>query len=78
MIESVALSNNTVQRWVDEITTDLEDGISKAANPNVLTDHCVIHRQHLVAKTISGHRNLSLKTVIKTANKIKALALNTR
>ena len=46
----------------------------KAENPHVLTIHCVIHRQHLVAKNMSGRLNLSLKTV----NKIKTHALNTR
>ena len=50
----------------------------KAASPNVLTIHCVIHRQNLVAKNMSGRLNLSLKTVIKAVNKIKAHALNTR
>ena len=50
----------------------------KAANPNVITIHCVIHRQHLVAKNISGRLNHSLGTVIKAVNKIKVCALNTR
>ena len=49
----------------------------KAASPNVLTIHCVIHRQHLVAKNMSSRLNFSLKTVIKAVNKIKAHALNT-
>ena len=49
----------------------------KAASPNVLTIHCVIHQQHLVAKNMSGRLNLSLNTVIKAVNKIKAHALNT-
>ena len=30
----------------------------KAANPNVLTIHCVIDRQHLAAKNMSGLLNL--------------------
>ena len=50
----------------------------KAANPHVLLIHCVIHQQHLVAKNMYGRLNLSLKTVITAANKIKAHALNTR
>ena len=49
----------------------------KSENPNVIIFHCVIHRQHLVAKNISGRLNQSLKTVIKAVNKIKAHALNT-
>ena len=50
----------------------------KSENPNVIIFHCVTHRQHLVAKNISGRLNQSLKTVIKTVNKIKVHALNTR
>ena len=50
----------------------------KAASPDVLTVHCVIHRQHLVAKNMSGSLKISLKTVIKAVNKIKDHALNTR
>ena len=50
----------------------------KSKNPNVMICHCVIHRQHLVAKNISGRPNQSLKTVIKAVNKIKAQALNMR
>ena len=46
--------------------------------PNLLTIHCVIHRQHLVAKNISETLSASLKTIIKAVNKIKAHALNTR
>ena len=49
----------------------------KSENPNVIICDCVIHRQHLVAKNISGRLNQSLKTVIKAVNKIKAHALNT-
>ncbi|KAL0859501.1 hypothetical protein ABMA27_010658 [Loxostege sticticalis] len=40
--------------------------------------HCVIHRQHLVAKNLSDRLNQSLHFVIKTVNKIKSSALNTR
>ena len=50
----------------------------KSENPNMIICHCVIHRQHLVAKNISGRHNQSLKTVIKAVNNIKAHALNTR
>ena len=50
----------------------------KTASPNVLTVHCVIHRQHLVVKNMSGCLNLSLKTVIKAVINFKAHALNTR
>ena len=50
----------------------------KAASFNVLTIYCDIHWGHLVTKNMSGCFNLSLKTIIKTVNEIKALALNTR
>ena len=50
----------------------------KSENPNVIICHCVIHRQDLVAKNISGRLNQFLKTAIKAINEIKAHALNTR
>ena len=52
--------------------------LPKAVNPHVITIHCVIQWQDLVAKNMNGRLNLSLKTVIKAVNKIKAYALNTR
>ena len=50
----------------------------KKAVPKVLTVHCVIHRQHLVAKNLSEKLHESLSTVITEVNKIKANALNSR
>ena len=50
----------------------------KKAIPKVLTVHCVIHRQHLVAKNLSQKLHESLSTVITAVNKIKANALNSR
>ncbi|XP_026532395.1 SCAN domain-containing protein 3-like [Notechis scutatus] len=50
----------------------------KKAVPNVFTIHCVIHRQHLVAKNLSDRLNKSLHTVITAVNKIKVHALNDR
>ena len=50
----------------------------KKAVPKVLTVHCVIHRQHLVAKNLSEKQHESLSTVITAVNKIKANALNSR
>lgn len=50
----------------------------KEAVPGVLTVHCVIHRQNLVAKNISGRLHDSLNTVIRAVNTIKARALNSR
>ena len=43
----------------------------KKVNPNLFTIHCVIHRQHLVAKKLSNHLHTSLNLVIKAVNKIK-------
>ena len=48
------------------------------AVPKVLTVHCVIHRQHLMAKNLSEWLHESLSTVITAVNKIKANALNSR
>ena len=50
----------------------------KKAVPGVLTVHCVIHRQHLVAKNLSGRLYKSMNTVITAVNKIKAHSLNSR
>ena len=50
----------------------------KKAALKVLTVHCVIHRQHLVAKNLSEKLHESLSTVITAVNKIKANALNSR
>lgn len=46
--------------------------------PNILAIHCVIHRQHLVAKHLSVRLHNSLSTVINAVNKIKCHALNDR
>ena len=50
----------------------------KKAVPKVLTVHCVIHWQHLVAKNLSEKLHESLSTVIIAVNKIKANVLNSR
>ena len=50
----------------------------KKAVPGVLTVHCVIHRQNLVAKNTSDRFHHSLSTVLKAVNTIKARALNFR
>ena len=46
--------------------------------PGVLTVHCVIHRQNLVAKNISGRLHDLLNTVMRTVNTIKARAFNSK
>lgn len=50
----------------------------KQAIPNILSVHCVIHRQHLVAKNLSERLHGSLDYVIRAANKIKRNGLNER
>uniref|UniRef100_A0A2C9M3T7 DUF4371 domain-containing protein n=1 Tax=Biomphalaria glabrata TaxID=6526 RepID=A0A2C9M3T7_BIOGL len=46
--------------------------------PGVLAIHCVIQRQHLVAKNLSVRLHESLQFVITAVNRIRANALNTR
>lgn len=46
--------------------------------PDVRTVHCVLHRQHLVAKKLSGELHDALKVCIRAVNKIKAHPLNSR
>ena len=50
----------------------------KEAVPGIFTVHCVIHRQHLIAKDMSYYLHNTLNIVIKSVNKIKAHALNSR
>lgn len=46
--------------------------------PDVLAVHCVIHRQHLVAKNLSERLHTSLHYVIRAVNKIRSNSLNDR
>lgn len=46
--------------------------------PNILAVHCVIHRQHLVAKNPSPRLHQSLQFVISAVNKIRSNSLNDR
>ena len=50
----------------------------KNAVPEVLAVHCVVHREHLVAKHLSDRLHNSLHIVIKVVNKIKSSALKDR
>ena len=45
---------------------------SKETFPNFLCIHCAVHRQHLVAKNLSGHLKNVLDSVIKVVNLIKS------
>ncbi|XP_067417820.1 SCAN domain-containing protein 3-like [Emydura macquarii macquarii] len=46
--------------------------------PGIFAIHCVIHRQHLVAKNLSARLHQSLQFVITAVNKIRSNALNSR
>ncbi|KAK4325525.1 hypothetical protein Pmani_003873 [Petrolisthes manimaculis] len=46
--------------------------------PDVRTVHCVLNRQHLVAKKLSGELHDALKVCIRAVNKIKGHPLNSR
>uniref|UniRef100_UPI00358E234A protein FAM200C-like n=1 Tax=Myxine glutinosa TaxID=7769 RepID=UPI00358E234A len=46
--------------------------------PSVFAIHCVVYRQHLVAKALSTRLHTSLQTVIKAVNKIKVSSLHDR
>ena len=50
----------------------------KRAVPNVFSIHCVIHRQHLIAKHLTANLHQSLQIVITATNKIKKNSLNDR
>lgn len=50
----------------------------KKAVPNVICIHCVVHRQHLVAKNLGGRLHEALGYVIKAVNLIKKSALKDR
>lgn len=50
----------------------------KNAVPNLIAVHCVIHRQHLVARNLSDRLHCSLQYIITAVNKIRSNALNGR
>lgn len=50
----------------------------KQTIPNVLSVHCVIHRQHLIDKNLSKRLHGSLDYIIRAVNKIKRNELNER
>ena len=50
----------------------------KTASPGILAIHCIIHRQHLVAKHLSTELHESLQVFIKAVNKIKTSPSNDR
>ncbi|XP_068206262.1 protein FAM200C-like [Palaemon carinicauda] len=50
----------------------------KKAVPNVICVHCVVHRQHLVAKNLAGRLHEVLGHVIKAVNSVKNSARKDR
>lgn len=46
--------------------------------PGIFTIHCIVHRQHLIAKSMSTQLHASLQLVIKAVNKIKGNPLQDR
>ncbi|XP_042208421.1 protein FAM200A-like [Homarus americanus] len=44
--------------------------------PDIFAIHCVVHRQHLVAKHLSDRLHKSLQVVTNAVNKIKAHSMN--
>lgn len=52
--------------------------LMKDDNPSMMTVHCVIHRENLVAKNLSPELHVVMKAVIKCINSIKANAKTER
>ena len=50
----------------------------KEENPNIFTIHCIIHRQHLVAKSIGRRLHETMNLEKSMISKIKANPLNDR
>ena len=50
----------------------------KSAYPHIFHIHCIIHRQHLVAKNIGGGMVEALNTAIHATNFVKSNSVNDR
>ncbi|XP_014781353.1 SCAN domain-containing protein 3 [Octopus bimaculoides] len=50
----------------------------KSVAPYIFYIHCIIHRQHLVAKNIGGHMEEALNTAIHANNFVKSNSVNNR
>ncbi|CAI9717447.1 domain-containing 3-like [Octopus vulgaris] len=50
----------------------------KSVAPHIFYIHCIIHRQHLVAKNIGRHMEEALNTVIHAINFVKSNSVNNR
>ena len=50
----------------------------KEVFPHIMTIHCIIHRQHLAAKSLNNDMEEALKITISAINFLKANALHDR
>ena len=50
--------------------------VKNVSHPDIMFTHCIIHREHLVAKKMSPELNKVLSDVIKIINEIRHKALN--
>ena len=50
----------------------------KSVAPHIFHIHCIIHRQHLVAKNIGGDMEEVLNTAIHAINLVKSNSVNDR
>ena len=52
--------------------------VKNVNHPDIMSTHCIIHREQLVAKTMSPELHKVLSDVIKIINEIRHKALNSR
>ena len=52
--------------------------VKNVSHPDILSTHCIIHCEHLVAKKMSQELHKVLSHVIKIINEIQHKALNSR
>ena len=52
--------------------------LAKKENPHLITTHCFLHRENLIAKTLGQELKLVLESVVKMVNFIKSRPKQTR
>ena len=52
--------------------------VKEVSHQDASSTHCIIHREHLVAKELSKELNIVLRNVVEIVNAIRANALNSR
>ena len=70
----IACANNGVPAMIGRHRRFIQH--MKTATPGTMVIHCIIHRQHLVAKHPSAELHESLQVFIKFVNKIETPSLN--